>query len=326
MLLVVMLFLTAQSCDACGDDDYLPDYTPSRTGAEVTIDLSANPAISPVREPVALTYTLTLAPITSRTTISSTLDIALPAGVELIQPVQLRFTTSLTNCTLLSATADSLLLTASGPLCSFSIDVQAVVPGNFTISTTLALNETQTGYINATYYYPADVTLRTTGGIIVRKSFTPAEVKQGETSTMTITLSNDSPIAVSGIRFNDPMPAGMTLLGITSNSCADSRITVRGDRFDFERGSLAANGFCTITASVRGDSGGLLTNTTSFISAVEFNYSNQGQASLKVLLPTSTPLPPPPPPPPPEEPRRPVCGNMICEVGENLENCVLDCG
>jgi uncharacterized repeat protein (TIGR01451 family) len=325
LLLLLMLALTAQICEGCGASaaTNLPDPTPPRAeGLNLTTGLMAQPSTAAIQAPAVLTYLVTLTAIEGRVVNYSDIELVLPPGVEFLEPIQPVFTTAANNCTVVSKNANNLVMTTNGYPCSFSVNIQAKRPGSFTLIAYLLLQETEATFTDSIHTYTTTTIFNASGGIFVTKQFNPAEVKQGESSTMTIALTNDTPIPVTGVSFEDPLPAGMTLLGVTSNTCPGSTVSTANNTLTFRDGRLEANASCQITATVRGDGSGLLTNTTSFINAVEFNYSNQGQASLNVLVPTSTPLPPPPP----EEPSGPVCGNLMCEPGETVANCVRDCG
>jgi uncharacterized repeat protein (TIGR01451 family) len=176
------------------------------------------------------------------------------------------------------------------------------------------------------------VTLNVAGQILASAAFSPSEIQPEQTSTLTFTLTNDSSITVTGMQVDLPLPAGLRLAGNRTSDC--------GGRFSETAGglmltdvTLPARASCRITAPVTGSAGGTYTFASSYVSANEFDYSNQATAALTILMPTPTHTPPPVVVDqpvvsnPPISTPIPVCGNSVCEIssGENYGTCAFDC-
>jgi len=95
----------------------------------------------------------------------------------------------------------------------------------------------------------------------VAKSFSPASITAGGTSRLTITLTNASASAITGIAFTDTYPAGLvtattpniaTTCGGTSSSTANS-LSLTG-------GSLLGNSSCTVAIDVTAATDGSYVN------------------------------------------------------------------
>ena len=96
--------------------------------------------------------------------------------------------------------------------------------------------------------------------ITVSKSFDPASIGFGETSTLTITLANTSTeLAASAVAFNDIFPAEMRVAAgaIVSNTCGGTVTADEGTGgLQLAGGALAASGACEITATVTATASG----------------------------------------------------------------------
>ena len=83
------------------------------------------------------------------------------------------------------------------------------------------------------------------------KSFSPASVPSGGTSTMSIHLVNTSKVdPFDLITFSDTFPPGMTLVSAGANQCSGTLTPTGTSGFTFANGSLNAGQACTITAVV----------------------------------------------------------------------------
>ncbi|RKG93679.1 DUF3494 domain-containing protein [Corallococcus terminator] len=85
----------------------------------------------------------------------------------------------------------------------------------------------------------------------VTKCFSPSTIKEGGTSTLVITLTNpnSTPAALTAPLI-DTLPAGLTTLpGPAANTCGGV-VTTTPYEVTLKRGSIPANGFCTVTVNV----------------------------------------------------------------------------
>ena len=134
--------------------------------------------------------------------------------------------------------------------------------------------------------FSGSVTVQTGAAIV--KSFAPATVTVGGTSTLTFTLRNYNLAAVSPADFVDVMPAGITVVGPASTTCGGSA-TFTGTQVQLAGGTIPAAtsattsnfGSCTVTATVRGDTVGSLVNNIPTGSFGTVAYSTTG-ATLTV--------------------------------------------
>lgn len=129
----------------------------------------------------------------------------------------------------------------------------------------------------------------------IAKSFAPASVVAGVPSTLTITISNpgSNTVALTGLSFSDPLPAGMSVAPTPnfSNSCGgmvspgqnsgDSLIALAGG------GPVVVGGSCIIRVDVVGTTAGSLVNTTGAISSGNSGIGTTASATLTVTSPGS---------------------------------------
>jgi uncharacterized repeat protein (TIGR01451 family) len=154
---------------------------------------------------------------------------------------------------------------ANPAACNIRVNVTATNAGSANATLT---NTILTGTWNATvgnFTYPAasaNLVVRPTTKISGTKSFSPSSVFQGQTSVGTITLRNDSGVALTNFGFVDNVtttmggaPGGVSILAAPAptNDCG---MTLPGGppsatTLTFTGGSLAAGATCTITFSVQ---------------------------------------------------------------------------
>jgi uncharacterized repeat protein (TIGR01451 family) len=153
-----------------------------------------------------------------------------------------------------------------GGECSIMINV---------VGTATATNQTgPTTSSNAPIGASASATLTVTGAPLLpsptaTKTFTPAHINVGGTSQMTITLTNHSSNAVTGVQLTDVYPGGMVNApgnSVVSDSCNfQELVPAAGGSATLTGGTIpAGNGnTCSIVIDVIGTSSGGWTNWTS---------------------------------------------------------------
>ncbi|HRQ23337.1 MAG TPA: hypothetical protein PLF42_07930, partial [Anaerolineales bacterium] len=110
------------------------------------------------------------------------------------------------------------------------------------------------------------------------KSFSPDPIAVGGASTLSFTVANTSPVALTDLTFTDILPAGVTVVnsGPTAVCGGGSVSTTAPDTIVFAGGSLAANTSCNISLPVTVTTAGPHTNVSGFISGT---YTSGGTPS-----------------------------------------------
>ena len=106
------------------------------------------------------------------------------------------------------------------------------------------------------------------------KAFAPNSFAAGATSTLTFTIGNPAgnSVALAGIAFSDPFPAGMSVAAVpgfttTCGGTAAPGLSQGDTLFNFSGGGgVAAGANCVITINVTSVVGAAQTNTTSQVS------------------------------------------------------------
>lgn len=86
----------------------------------------------------------------------------------------------------------------------------------------------------------------------ITKAFLPTSVASGGISTLTITVSNSAPSAVTGLKVTDTLPAPVVVGGAASTTCTGGTLTTAaGSSTVSLTGATLPVGGCTITVPVR---------------------------------------------------------------------------
>lgn len=120
----------------------------------------------------------------------------------------------------------------------------------------------------------AFATLTVTAPPTITKSFSPSTITQGGISTLTFTLTNPAgnTVALSGVSFTDSLPSGVQVASPpgSSSSCGGTFTPGAGDTaLNFNGGTIALGGTCTLTVNVTTTSAGTFNNTTGLVSSAE---------------------------------------------------------
>jgi uncharacterized repeat protein (TIGR01451 family) len=106
------------------------------------------------------------------------------------------------------------------------------------------------------------------------KSFSPATRVTGQTSNLTLTVTNTTELAAkNGWSFTDALPAGLTVAGTTTSTCPAATLTAPvGGSSVAVKANLSANmASCTITVPVTSTTAGTYTNGPSNITSLGLN-------------------------------------------------------
>ncbi|HWW62110.1 MAG TPA: IPTL-CTERM sorting domain-containing protein [Thermoanaerobaculia bacterium] len=110
----------------------------------------------------------------------------------------------------------------------------------------------------------ASLTVTNLAAPSVAKSFTPSAVAPGQTSTLTITLTNSNASPITGVSFTDSYPAAITNGAVpngTSTCGGTVTATAGGASLALSGGTIPALGSCTVSAAVVLTGAGPATNT-----------------------------------------------------------------
>ena len=124
----------------------------------------------------------------------------------------------------------------------------------------------------------------------VSKSFAPANIAVGGTSTLQFVVTNPNSSNLIGIAFTDVLPAGLTATnGTTNNVCGGSGTLVISGGNTLTVTGIAINGVsggasCTFNVTVTGASAGVKNNTTGGVSSTQTGIgAPSNTANLTVL-------------------------------------------
>ncbi|MGH9346744.1 MAG: beta strand repeat-containing protein [Vicinamibacterales bacterium] len=137
---------------------------------------------------------------------------------------------------------------------------------------------TQTNSAGTTkYIYQPGVTTPPT----FDKSFAPATIAAGATSTLTFTIDNTASADVAtALAFTDTLPAGVTVAGTpnAATTCTSGTVaaTAGAGTISLSGGQVAAGASCTVTADVTSTTAGMHTNTSGDLTS---SSGNSGTAS-----------------------------------------------
>ena len=135
--------------------------------------------------------------------------------------------------------------------CLVQVDVTA---SNLGVYTNTIPKETVTSNEGLKNPNDAVATLNVLNPPVVSKTFSPAAVKAGEVSTLTVTIVNANAQTLSGAALTDNLPSGLTVANPpnASTTCSGGSVAaaVAGTTVALTNATLAANGTCTFRADV----------------------------------------------------------------------------
>ncbi len=174
---------------------------------------------------------------------------------------------------------------AANSSCTVTVRVGASANGSY-VNLTGAVSSSNAGTGNT-----ATATLVVAANPTISKSFSPTLIPIGGVSTLTLTLSNSSPVALTGVAVADNFPSGLVVAGTPalSNTCGGS-ITGGGagsNALALSGGAIAATSSCNVTIQVTAAASGDYANTTGAISSTETGPA--GASNTAVLRVVSAP-------------------------------------
>ncbi|MGE5375817.1 MAG: sortase [Bacteroidota bacterium] len=153
---------------------------------------------------------------------------------------------------------------APGSTCTITVNVSSNIQGAYTNRIPANSLQTQQGLTNAT----AATARLSAQEIGVAKRFSPSTFSAGGTTALIITLQNPKASPYTGVDFTDNLPAPLTVVSVTANTCGgtisttSTSIHVSGGTIP--AGSPTAPGTCSISIRVtasEGTSSGTFSNT-----------------------------------------------------------------
>lgn len=188
----------------------------------------------------------------------------LPAGLVFAAPAN-----ASTNCTGSAINVDiptqSITITggnlAPGTQCDIEADVTAPLGSYNNVIPALEI-VTNEGVTNQT---ATNATLTVVDSPTINKVFSPSSVRIGQSSTLTVTITNNAGIALTGVAVSDPLPDGMAVFSTpaASTTCSDGVVAALAgnDVVSLSGASIPAGGSCSFSVNVVGNASGVLSNS-----------------------------------------------------------------
>ena len=181
-------------------------------------------------------------------------------------------------------------IVAVGGTCDISIDVTSASAGDYDNTTTGvdSIEATPAGPVSNT------ATLSVLAPPTVTKVFSPAPIGKGQTTTLTVTLTNSNTTAITGAAFSDTYPADLDNAATTNlaNSCGGTATAVAGaDSLSLSGGTIPAGGSCEISVDVTSNVINLAgyVNTLAIGAVTTTNANSNTVAATDTLIVNATP-------------------------------------
>ncbi|MCC6194444.1 MAG: DUF11 domain-containing protein, partial [Burkholderiales bacterium] len=251
--------------------------------ASADLTISALPtlakAILPATIGIGGSATLTI-------TVGNTNPAAITVTAPFTDPMPAGVTTTSGNtgtCTGVTVAAGSITLAAGTSIpsggCTIVVTVTSATTG--TVTNTTSDLATSAGTAPAAQ---APLTVTAVSAALA-KAIAPATIVAGGSTTLTITLSNANAIPITlSAPFTDTMPAGVTLLGGNTGTCAG--VTNTATTITMAAGATVPVGGCAIVFQVTSATPGTVTNTTS---ALVTDVGTTPPASAPLTVTTAPP-------------------------------------
>ena len=126
----------------------------------------------------------------------------------------------------------------------------------------------------------------------ISKKFTPDMINVGNTTVLTIMITNPNTFVMTGVSFTDAMPTAHLIItpagDIQSVGCGVNAVGVAGsNNISLTNGTIAGNGTCTITVTVQGIAPGVggvpVVNTTSAVTGTVQTVGLTGNVAMATL-------------------------------------------
>jgi uncharacterized repeat protein (TIGR01451 family) len=165
--------------------------------------------------------------------------------------------------------------------CTIAVDVVSAAAGSY-VNTSGAVSSTDplVGTGNT-----ATSTLTVVNKPTVSKAFSPSVVLIDGVATLSLTLTNAAPVALSGVAFTDSFPANLRIAApnALSNTCGGTVTAAAGTGvLGLASGALAASSSCTVAVAVTSSAAGAYSNTSGGVSSAESGAA--GPASNTAVL------------------------------------------
>lgn len=264
--------------------------------ASATLSVNPAPVVNKSFSPSTIarngtsTLTVTVQNNNNATMTGVTFTDTYPAG--LVNAAAPTVTANPATCTYTTLTATAAgnsfaLIGGSIPLntaCNYSVQVTSASEGNYVnntgavISTNYGMGSGASATLTVTPTPPA-----------VAETFTPATVNAGNTSVLTITLTNpNSSTAITGAAFTDVYPSGMTNTA-SANAATTCVGTVsasnNGNTLQLSGATIPAGSSCMVTVNVTSALGGAYTNSTGAVTTINTASAAAATATLTVIGP-----------------------------------------
>ena len=120
------------------------------------------------------------------------------------------------------------------------------------------------------------------------KAFSPATIATGDTSTLTITLTNPNAVTVGSAAFTDTYPFRLVNAASPAGTttCAGGTVTATagGSSLTLSGGTLPASGSCTVTVQVTSSTAGSYANSLGSGAVASASGSNAAAASATLIV------------------------------------------
>ncbi|HEX3565518.1 MAG TPA: Ig-like domain repeat protein, partial [Acidimicrobiales bacterium] len=212
---------------------------------------------------------------------------SLPSGLTVATPNGLTGTCGTGTITAIAGSGSVSLaggtVAASGS-CTFSVNVTASSAGAKN-NTTGAVTSTEGGTGGT-----ASASLAVVAPPTIAKSFSPAAIVTGSTSSLTFTITNPAAnsVALTGVAFTDTLPTGLTVPTATASTCGGTLTTTNPTGIALTGATIATNSACQFSVTVTGAVNGSYTNTTGAVSSTNGGTGNTASAGLGVETTTAT--------------------------------------
>jgi uncharacterized repeat protein (TIGR01451 family) len=179
---------------------------------------------------------------------------------------------------------------APGAACLVSVLIQVNTPGTYT-NTIPAGTPLTTDGINGPKTSAAIKASLAVDQVLsnapnVKKAFNPTTIASGQTSSMTITLSHDNILPLTGVTFTDTLPANMSFVSGASpaTTCPNGKVKAESGVLSFTEGTLPEGRSCTVTMAVTATATATNTLSQGAVTAAQAGLapSNATSATLTV--------------------------------------------